>query len=67
MKETASNTYETTRVVIDTRLARIAELLQDLDQRQVQAPRDWGFAGTAGHINSALGDIIESLGGGKQS
>lgn len=58
----ATETYVKRRSEIDTKISKIKDLLKDLDMRQAMDSKNWGHAGTAGHINNELKGILESLG-----
>jgi hypothetical protein len=59
----ATETYQANRNEINAKIARIQDLLKAMDRRQSTDPKNWGFAGTAGHISDKLGEILESLSG----
>jgi hypothetical protein len=59
----ATETYQANRHQIDAKIARIQELLKAMDKSQNAEPKNWGFAGTAGHISNELSEILESLSG----
>jgi hypothetical protein len=63
----ATETYQANRLEIDAKIARIQDLLKAIDKSQSTDPKNWGFAGTAGHINSELDSILETLGANEPS
>jgi hypothetical protein len=58
----ATETYQANRLEIDAKIARIQDLLKAMDKSQSTDQQNWGFAGTAGHINGELDSILETLG-----
>ena len=64
-KMNAQETYKNHRNEITKKVQELQELLGELDRKQAQEPRNWGFAGTAGHINKELDEILETLGASK--
>jgi hypothetical protein len=59
----ATETYQANRHEIDSKIARIKDLLKAMDKSQSADAKNWGFAGTAGHISNELSEILESLSG----
>jgi hypothetical protein len=61
----ATETYQANRLEIDAKIARIQDLLKAMDKSQAADPKNWGFAGSAGHISNELDAILETLGATK--
>lgn len=59
----ATKTYQANRNEIDAKMARIQELLKTLDKDQAADPKNWGYAGSAGHVNRELNELIAFFGG----
>jgi hypothetical protein len=57
----ATETYQANRHEIDEQIARIQDLLRDMDKRQSADPKNWGFAGSAEHVSKELEDVIGFL------
>jgi hypothetical protein len=70
MKNENANTKPTAIETYRQRREDIARLLDILDmelarfgERAEAEPKDWGFAGTMGHVRSELIDLVEHLSG----
>lgn len=58
----ATETYQARRQEIDAKIARLQDLLKDMDENQAADPKNWGFAGSAGHVSSELDAILDFIG-----
>lgn len=61
---TALETFETRKAAIAKKAAKFAALLEQYDRTISSTPgghRDWGHAGTLGHVDELLTRALESL------
>jgi len=71
----ATEAYQTTRLEIDAKIARIQALLKELDAQQAADPQPakartsnartyqfhWGHVGNVRHVNSELDELVSFL------
>lgn len=60
-KETATEAFNAARDETHALLMTLEVELELLDARQDAEPRDWGYAGSAGHINELLREALAFL------
>ncbi|MFH1184478.1 MAG: hypothetical protein V1755_05505 [Chloroflexota bacterium] len=60
-KQTATELYQIRKANITSMLTRINDLLATHAAEQAASPRDWGFAGDLGKIESDLAEVVRFL------
>jgi len=63
----ASDAYRAARERLDQRLNALNRLVREHAKQQKTEPRNWGFAGELNHAVASLNDLIEFLGGAKET
>jgi len=56
--------FQEHREACEAKLAALRAGLDRLAAEQGKSPGDWGFVGSAGHLDELLGEALEFLGGG---